>query len=163
MKNIFLNIMVIAIAFGGLYARSLMAQDYPTFYNSETGDTTVPNVNFPANPSVCEAGTDDYENCVDTYMDPYAAHLEGYMDSQRPPSPAYTWKDQECILGAGEEAIAKCDEVEDEWQAWNERAVTASLDFVQGPDQSGLVCDDVYDWWGMSYVYKCQDEMYKVQ
>lgn len=150
MKNILLNILGCAIV---LCAGISMAA-YPVFYSEDEGATygnvAVPEIPVPAEPAPCAA---DDQACIDAYLNTFGTQLESSILSQRPPSPVYTWEENVCILNNEDE----CKINDERWTYFTDRSDYAGLDFQQGPQQEGLVCHEVYDWWGLKYAYKCQE------
>jgi hypothetical protein len=127
------------------------AQDYPTFYNTENpayGNVEVPEPTFPQEPAPCAP---DDQDCINFYLNQLGEHIHGSVGAQLPPSPVYNWNAGNCALNN-----AECGTMESDWRKWTEKAQNASLDFYQSGAQSGEVCQEVYDWWGMRYTYNCQ-------
>ncbi len=161
MKNIIpiRNKRVLALCFGIsiLCVPLVHAEDYPIFYESENpayGNVAVPEIKFPTEPKSC--APDDIK-CQEAYLNTLGEHLQGNISAQMTPSPVYSWMPGECALDNAQE----CENMEKRWLEWQARSETASLDFVQSmekKDQEGLTCQNVYDWWGLTYVYKCQEE-----
>lgn len=143
MKQSFLHILCTGLM---LIASISMAQaDYPVFYDDENptyGSVAVPEIEFPEHPTPCAP---DDQACIDDYLDMLDAQLQGFMESQQPPSPVNTWREGECVL----DDPSACTTYETEWQVWASSANKGELDFAQD-------CMDVPDsgWW-MDYAYKC--------
>lgn len=148
-----LAIITCTLGFSVFVAAEVYAQDYPVFYDNENptyGNVAVPEPEFPTEPGACEP---DDEKCIDAYLDQMGLHIKGSVNSQMSPNPVYSWKDGDCVIDNPE----KCKTMNDEWEVWMNKAASASLDFVQGPEQKKEICNSVYDWWGMRYAYNCQN------
>lgn len=155
---------VIAIAMILLGSMSLWSfygyaqSEYPTTYESTTSENAVPpappvTVEEPA-PPPCLPENPDYQDCIKNYLDTMKKNMSSGIEAQMPPSPYYSQKKtgaDYCALGGD-----KCEDLDKLWrEEWMTPASNMELDF-ETPIGHGVECKTDYDYFGLTYYYKCQ-------